>query len=159
MFEDLGGAYWHTGEWVGAILPYTVLTTSDRPHEFLLGYLQSLQEHGAKLMAWSVPGDSRMRDCLRDKLFFTFAQAAIECRLVVTNWSDSYRFVWSAYTSIKNRGSLRFYHRPISHTYRLFGSSQTGLRERLRYPPRKKGRFSIWDTLNHACFMVIIFYH
>ncbi len=44
------GAYWHTEGWTGAILPYSVLVSSDRPDELLLHYLQRLQAHGAKLM-------------------------------------------------------------------------------------------------------------
>ena len=44
------GAYWHTEGWVGAILPYTALLESDRPVEYLLGYLQTVQTHGSSLM-------------------------------------------------------------------------------------------------------------
>ena len=45
------GAYWHTLGWTGAILPYAVVAESDMPLELLLGYLQTLQKHGAELMA------------------------------------------------------------------------------------------------------------
>ena len=45
------GAYWHSEGWVGAILPYSALLESDRPVEYLLGYLQSVQTHGSSLMA------------------------------------------------------------------------------------------------------------
>ncbi|MCU7847218.1 MAG: hypothetical protein KZQ89_04300 [Candidatus Thiodiazotropha sp. (ex Lucinoma kastoroae)] len=44
------GVYWHTEGWSGAILPYAALVSSDRPHELLLDYLQTVQVHGAKLM-------------------------------------------------------------------------------------------------------------
>ena len=45
------GAYWHTQGWTGAILPYAAVVASDMSLELLLGYLQTLQAHGADLMA------------------------------------------------------------------------------------------------------------
>ncbi|MCU7930241.1 MAG: hypothetical protein KZQ90_05535 [Candidatus Thiodiazotropha sp. (ex Codakia rugifera)] len=44
------GAYWYTEGWIGAILPYAALVTSDQPYELLHGYLMTLQEHGGNLM-------------------------------------------------------------------------------------------------------------
>lgn len=45
------GAYWHTEGWTGAVLPYLVLTATDRPVALLLDYLRGVQAHGKKLMA------------------------------------------------------------------------------------------------------------
>lgn len=43
-------AYWHTEGWIGAILPYAVLTESDDPQSLLLEFLQTTQRHGSSLM-------------------------------------------------------------------------------------------------------------
>ena len=45
-----GGAHWPTEGWTGAVLPYETLVRPDRPLAALLGFLGSVQAHGAKSM-------------------------------------------------------------------------------------------------------------
>ena len=52
------GAYWHTEGWTGAVLPYSVAASSERPHELLLEYLQKLQVHGKNLVAQSFSSET-----------------------------------------------------------------------------------------------------
>jgi len=44
------GAYWQTEGWTGAVLPYAVLSSSADGKDFLLNFLQTLQQAGARLM-------------------------------------------------------------------------------------------------------------
>lgn len=44
------GAYWHTEGWTGAILPYTLLTTTDTPEDMLFDFLTHVHKLGSALM-------------------------------------------------------------------------------------------------------------
>lgn len=45
-----GDAYWHTGGFIGAVLPYQALVEANNPSELLLAYLRTVQQAGASLM-------------------------------------------------------------------------------------------------------------
>jgi hypothetical protein len=44
------GAYWHTADWTGAILPYAMLTQAGSPNDVLLNFLQTTHQAGSRLM-------------------------------------------------------------------------------------------------------------
>lgn len=44
------GTYWHTHGWTGAVLPYAALVAAADPLGLLLGFLETVQAHGAHLM-------------------------------------------------------------------------------------------------------------
>ena len=43
-------AYWHTAGWIGAILPYAMLTQAGNPNDVLLNFLQTTHQAGVSLM-------------------------------------------------------------------------------------------------------------
>lgn len=52
------GAYWHTDGFTGAILPYSDWRKTDDPATALLGFLETVQSHGASLMRRATKGTS-----------------------------------------------------------------------------------------------------
>lgn len=44
------GAYWHTQDWTGAVLPYRYLVGSSEAGELLLDFFRTVQRRGAELM-------------------------------------------------------------------------------------------------------------
>lgn len=44
-------AYWHTGGWKGAVLPYAALVGTENPHDKLLTFLRTAHEAGSRFMA------------------------------------------------------------------------------------------------------------
>jgi hypothetical protein len=44
------GAYWHTADWTGPILPYAMLTQAGSANDVLLNFLQTTHQAGSRLM-------------------------------------------------------------------------------------------------------------